>query len=368
MFWLCTCMPVLGADPPANVRIQELEARLADAAKRADFEGAERRRLESQLAEEKARSEALRQEAAQQRRRADDGEVRHASCLDREEGARAELDLCLRSRAAVEEQRNRCRSELELAASGRRAEVAGQERDLEDCRGQVADLEAHNSLLEAEKTGLERRNREKADEIAYNYEALVESARRDLGACQARVAELDPGAAQSLELETERARQAEEASLLRGQVLKELKKEADKGTVSVRAHGARVTVAANLELFFGPGGTELKPGGRDVLKRLGAVARASERAVVLRVVREVPSGAKGKKVVNPWDSVASPATRLALVLREEGDLARDRVAVAAAPPAQEGRGAKARPLLLADLVSMEDFEAVLPPPPVNRTK
>ncbi|NTU59597.1 MAG: hypothetical protein HGA98_00895, partial [Deltaproteobacteria bacterium] len=260
-----------------------------------------------------------------QRRRGDELDRLKGACQEREEGVRAELDVCERTRARAEEGKARLGEQLANVGATRGAELAERDRLLEECRGRAADLEAHNLLLAAEKQGAEREGREKLDELSQSYGDLLASARGDLAECQGT----GSGGLSERARERERAAAAEKATRLLEGLRNTLREDVEKGAVALSSEGARVVVTAKASTLFAANAADVKASARKMLKALaGAVTAVGDRAVVLEESLPPPRSAKDK--ARPPAPLS--AARVVSALREGGlDAGRIAVVKPAAP-------------------------------------
>jgi chemotaxis protein MotB len=163
--------------------------------------------------------------------------------------------------AAIEKDRQRLADELAAARkqnSALSSRVSDLERQLAAAKQRTADLEAQLAAM-----GGAAGDKEKlAAELAAARQRIAEL-EKQLADCEARLADLRSQLDQS------------KGSLAKAEkdLLKALRPEISKGTVSVHQSGDALTISLASSLLYDSGQDQLKSGGTDALKRVGNVLK-----------------------------------------------------------------------------------------------
>jgi flagellar motor protein MotB len=367
------------------LRLQELQGKVEDLEQRVAFEVGEKETLAARLQKAQEESATCRPEAEAERRRAAGLEERLRRCEEAEGGLRADQDLGRRARAAVEQERDEQRRQAQAASGEHATQVAALRREIEDCRGRLADAEAQASLLLAEKRKGELVARETVEEVTGNYDRLLQESRASADSLRQKVAELeaaleaekarieggDQEARARLETleaaarsaEADRARSQEERARLREALAVALGEGKGGGFALVLEEG-RAAVTAPIADLFVPRGLELRPGAREVLKRVSQVARQAELAAAVEARAGAVPGDLAKKFSTPWALAAAYAAKVAETLEREGGLAPGRLSVSGLRPAPiQGTDAAPPPAVTIELRPLSALPGTRAPDP-----
>jgi len=180
--------------------------------------------------------------------------------------------------AALERERQRLSDELEAArrqngalssrVSELERQLADREHEIAHLRSGAGDHDALSSQLSATRGDLGQLQNERdrlAGELAAARQQLADNDRlaADLAAAKQRIADLEGQLGES------------KGSLAQAErdLLKALRPEVSKGTVSVNQSGDGLTINLASSLLFDSGQDQLKAGGADALKRVGNVLK-----------------------------------------------------------------------------------------------
>lgn len=139
-----------------------------------------------------------------------------------------------------------------------RSRVSDLERQLAAAKQRIADLEAQLAAM----GGMAGDKNKLADELAVARQRIADL-EKQLTDCEARLADLRSQLDQS------------KGSLVKAEkdLIKALKPEISKGTVSVQQSGDALTISLASSLLYDSGQDQLKAGGTDALKRVGGVLK-----------------------------------------------------------------------------------------------
>ena len=163
-------------------------------------------------------------------------------------------------------------SELSSRVSDLERQLADRDREIATLRSRVSDLERQlaaakqrNADLEAQLAamgGMAGDKSKLADELAAARQRIADL-EKQLADCEARLADLRSQLDQS------------KGSLAKAEkdLIKALKPEISKGTVSVQQSGDALTINLASSLLYDSGQDQLKAGGTDALKRVGGVLK-----------------------------------------------------------------------------------------------
>lgn len=180
--------------------------------------------------------------------------------------------------AALERERQRLADELEAArkqngtlssrVSDLERQLADRDRELAALRAGAGDSAKLTSQLSAAQGDLTRSQEEK-DRLA----AELAAARQQLGEKDRLAAELAAAKQRIAELEAQLDQSKGSLAKAERDLLKALRPEISKGTVSVNQAGDTLTINLASSLLFDSGQDQLKAGGTDALKRVGNVLK-----------------------------------------------------------------------------------------------
>jgi len=184
-----------------------------------------------------------------------------------------------------------------------RAELAQQKYQLEvkssELAQQKSELEQQKSELEQQKSELEQRS---ADLEKQN------------SAIQQQVATLEQQKAALLEASQQRQQQYDA-------LVQNLSKEVEQGQLQVRQYKNMLAVDLAEQIFFDSGRAKLKPGGKEVLKKVGEALKGYENKVI-RVVGHTDNVplAKSLQATFPtnWELSVARATNVVRFLQDAG--------------------------------------------------
>jgi len=184
-----------------------------------------------------------------------------------------------------------------------RAELAQQKYQLEvkssELAQQKSELEQQKSELEQQKSELEQRS---ADLEKQN------------SAIQQQVASLEQQKAALLEASQQRQQQYDA-------LVQNLSKEVEQGQLQVRQYKNMLAVDLAEQIFFDSGRAKLKPGGKEVLKKVGEALKGYESKVI-RVVGHTDNVplAKSLQATFPtnWELSVARATNVVRFLQDAG--------------------------------------------------
>jgi len=180
--------------------------------------------------------------------------------------------------AALERERQRLADELEAARRDKAAlssrvselerQLADREHELAHLRSGVGDHDALSSQLSSAKGDLGQLQSER-DRLA----AELAAARKQLGDNDRLAADLVAARQRVADLEAQLNQSKHSLSQAERDLLKALRPEISKGTVSVNQSGDGLTINLASSLLFDSGQDQLKGGGADALKRVGTVLK-----------------------------------------------------------------------------------------------
>lgn len=160
-------------------------------------------------------------------------------------------------------------------------------------------VKAERSLLETEKSTLQKQ----ADQLAQDNAKL----KGDIERLQAD--------AKTLTAERDALKKThEEAVSQYDAVVKKLSKEVNKGNLQIRQYKNMLTVDVAEKIFFDLGSAEIKPSGREVLRKV-ADAMSNYPDKVIRVVGHTDNVPKKGRITN-WELSAMRATHVVRFLQE----------------------------------------------------
>ncbi|HET9950815.1 MAG TPA: flagellar motor protein MotB [Candidatus Eisenbacteria bacterium] len=161
-------------------------------------------------------------------------------------------------------------------------------------------LQAERSLLENEKSSLQQR----AEELAQDNTQL-----------KGEIVQLE---AQKRTLADERdalKKTHEETVTQYDAVVNKLSQEVNKGNLQIRQYKNMLTVDVAEKIFFDTGSATIKPGGQEVLKKVGD-AMAAYQDKVIRVVGHTDNVPLKGRITN-WELSAMRATHVVRFLQDE---------------------------------------------------
>ena len=178
-------------------------------------------------------------------------------------------------------------------------EIAGLQQQKTDLEQQKASLEKEKAALEKDKATLEQ---EKA-----GLDKAIADQKQQVAAMESEKASLMQASEQSKQQYNE---------LLQG-----LSKEVEKGQLQVRQYKNMLAVDVAEQIFFDSGRASLKPGGKEVLKKVGATLKGYENKII-RVVGHTDNVpiAKSLQATYPtnWELSVARATNVVRYLQEVG--------------------------------------------------
>jgi len=253
---------------------QTLKARLGSAEQELAAERARVEALEGELQGCKDRSAKLVEEGETLRARLAEAEAAAAEWQGRAKDREADLDVCARARREAEARVKELSERLEAQQRAARAERMDLQARLEGCRTEKADLKARLDLVEAQRRRAEQEKREKLDEVSRTYEGL----------------------------------------------LKGMEKEVEAGRVVIEQLKGKLSVKVLDEILFDSGSAQIKPEGREVLRRLGEMLKAqTDQAIVIEGHTDnVPiAGALAERFPSNWELSTARATSVVRFLQDE---------------------------------------------------
>jgi chemotaxis protein MotB len=171
---------------------------------------------------------------------------------------------------------------------------------------EIATLQQAKTSLEQEKSALEQQNSKQKEQIT----ALQQKA----GSLEQQKGSLEQQKAALLAASQQQQQQYD--ALVQG-----LSKEVEKGQLQVRQYKNMLAVDLAEKIFFDSGRATLKPGGKDVLKKVGEALKAYENKII-RVVGHTDNVpvAKSLKGTFPsnWELSVARATNVVRFLQEVG--------------------------------------------------
>ena len=183
---------------------------------------------------------------------------------------------------------------------------AAKNKEITDLQQQKTDLEQQKASLEKEKAALEQGKAALEQEKAA-LDKVIADQKQQVAAMESEKASLMQAGEQS-------KRQYNE--LLQG-----LSKEVEKGQLQVRQYKNMLAVDVAEQIFFDSGRASLKPGGKEVLKKLGETLKGYEDKII-RVVGHTDNVqiAKSLQATYPtnWELSVARATNVVRYLQEVG--------------------------------------------------
>jgi chemotaxis protein MotB len=179
--------------------------------------------------------------------------------------------------------------------------------------GEIATLQQQKSVLENQRSSLDRQ-RAGLERDNDDLKARIAALGLEKSAMEQQVGSLEREKASLLESSQQRQRQYDE--LVRG-----LSQEVAKGQLQVRQYQNMLSVDLAEQIFFDSGRAKLKPGGKEVLKKVGAALKSYENKVI-RVVGHtdnvpVAKALQGTFPTN-WELSVARATNVVRFLQENG--------------------------------------------------
>jgi chemotaxis protein MotB len=178
---------------------------------------------------------------------------------------------------------------------------------------EIGALQEQNATLEGEKKSLEQQKATLETDNG-NLKQQLASSEQKAAAIEQQVGSLQQEKA-SLEAASQQQQQQYEA-LVQG-----LSSEVEKGQLQVRQYQNMLAVDLAEQIFFDSGRATLKPGGKDVLKKVGGALKSYEDKII-RVVGHTDNVPLAKSLQSTfptnWDLSVARATTVVRFLQEVG--------------------------------------------------
>jgi len=190
---------------------------------------------------------------------------------------------------------------------------AGKNEEIMTLQQQKAELEKQRADLAQQKYQLEVKSSELAQQKS-DLELRSADLEQQNSAIQQQVATLEQQKAALLEASQQRQQQYEA-------LVQNLSKEVEQGQLQVRQYKNMLAVDLAEQIFFDSGRAKLKPGGKEVLKKVGDVLKGYQNKII-RVVGHTDNVpiAKALQSTFPtnWELSVARATNVVRFLQEVG--------------------------------------------------